>query len=513
VALVITRMGAGLLVRAAPGAELEVCPSGCAYSSVQDAVDIAVEGDLIKVAQGTYTGVHARTSVTQVVTVDVPVSIRGGYTTANGFADPPDPVAYPTVLDAEGQGRVIYVAEDVTVTLEGLQLTGGDGAGLGGGGGPTFLDAGGGIYAERGVHVTIRDCTIAANRSAAAGGAYFSRNAVLTLQDSLITGNVAVTGNAGGVYVYSPLVATIKRNTIASNTAGFNAGGLYVAYGFSDSVISENTIVSNAAGHDAGAIFMASAATLRDNVLAHNRAGFSGGAVYINGRSPLVASNRVFDNVAANWGGGIYVYAPATLQANTIISNAAGAGGGGLHLHDSKDRLENNVVAGNRIGAGRSGAGIYVWSGAPRFFHTTVAENVGGDGSGIYAVKFTATPGSPSLTNTILVSQTVGVEAGTGNTVTLEATLWGSGAWANGTDALGLVISSTNVSGDPGFVDPQRWDYHIQSSSDAVDAGTDAGIGVDIDEELRPAGAGPEIGADELWQYVHLPLVTRNVER
>jgi pectin methylesterase-like acyl-CoA thioesterase len=41
-------------------AELHVCPSGCAYSSVQAAVDAASDGDGVKVAGGVYTDVSVR---------------------------------------------------------------------------------------------------------------------------------------------------------------------------------------------------------------------------------------------------------------------------------------------------------------------------------------------------------------------------------------------------------------------------------------------------------------------
>ena len=58
----------------------------------------------------------------------------------------------------------------------------------------------------------------------------------------------------------------------------------------------------------------------------------------------------------------------------------------------------------------------------------TIAGNTGGDGSGLYIVGGAAA----TLTNTILVSQTVGITVAANSTATLIGTLWGSGAWANG---------------------------------------------------------------------------------
>ena len=119
------------------------------------------------------------------------------------------------------------------------------------------------------------------------------------------------------------------------------------------------------------------------------------------------------------------------------------------------------------------------------------------------------------MTNTILVDQTVGINVQSGSTATLEATLWGSGAWANGTDWTGggTIGTTVNLWGDPDFVDPDAGDYHIGPNSDAIDQGLDAGVTNDIDYHPRPYQE-PDIGADEYWppgalKFIYLPIIIR----
>ena len=50
--------------------------------------------------------------------------------------------------------------------------------------------------------------------------------------------------------------------------------------------------------------------------------------------------------------------------------------------------------------------------------------------------------------------------------------------------------------------------YHLQAGSAAIDAGVDAGVTLDIDGQVRPWGAGYDIGADEYGSVLPTPMPT-----
>jgi len=193
-------------------------------------------------------------------------------------------------------------------------------------------------------------------------------------------------------------------------------------------------------------------------------------------------------------GGGVYVItATATISSSQVFSNAADAGGG-LYLNRSNSTLINNIIADNQ--ANTAGSGLCVVSSSPRLLHSTVARNMGGDGSGVYVTDIGSGYSTVVLTNTILVSHTVGITVTAGSTATLEATLW-KGNTTDWGGAGSIITGTVNLWDDPAFVDPDKGDYHIAAASAAVDAGVPAGITTDIDCEARPVGTGYDIGADE----------------
>jgi hypothetical protein len=246
-----------------------------------------------------------------------------------------------------------------------------------------------------------------------------------------------------------------------------------------------------------------------------NTAEHSGGGVYLDlGDGVRLVGNQIYSNTAM-YGGGAYLtnLENVTLAGNEFSNNAAGQIGGGLAFADNLGTiLVNNIVVENQIGSG-DGAGVYA-SGPSKYrlLHTTIARNSGGGGQGIYAERRVTL----WVTNTILVSHTVGVETAFLGTAVLTGTLWGDGVWANITDTVGsdIFTSTADVRGDPVFVDPGNGDYHIGAGSAAINAGVEADVTADIDGEPRPwpPGGGYDIGADEFFFHAYLPLILSEAE-
>ncbi|MGD9029734.1 MAG: right-handed parallel beta-helix repeat-containing protein [Anaerolineae bacterium] len=505
-------------VRADAGDVYCVTPGGGTYAActevfthVQAAVDAAIGSEEIRIAAGTYTGVRNvpvlstdSFTATQVLVITKAVTIRGGYTPSDWTT--PDPAANPTTLDAQGQGRVLVISGNTAPTVEGLRIMGGDATGLGGR--LAERDAGGGVYISEAAP-TISDCVVTSNTAS-------------TTRD----------GWAGGVYLdFSN--ATLSNNTVASNTASTAndgwGGGLYLWS--SNATLIGNTVRGNIAstawtGYGGGVGSRYSDATLIDNVVRGNTASASwtgfGGGLYLRLYSDAtLIGNTVQGNTASGAaqgnGGGLYLrWSDSTLVGNTVVSNTAtlnprsmGHGGGLVVRQSSPVILTNNLVAGNQ--ANTEGSGLWfegtnedLTSG--QLLHNTIAHNGASDGNG--QGVFVGEYATLSSTNTIIADHNgVGITVTAGSTATLEATLWDENGLNTGGSGA-ISTGAVNVLGDPKFVDPSTWDYHLRPGSAAIDRGVDAGVTTDLDGSIRPLGR-PDLGAYEGGRLVYLPLVLR----
>ncbi len=492
------------------------------YGSIQEAIEVSSSpGDVIKI-QGTCDQLNTLGGLSQIVYLTKTVTLQGGWNSDFSVRDVNN---YPTILDAHGGGRGIYALGNITVTLDGLQITGGDSTGLGGA--TNFFEAGSGIYMEH-VHGVFQEIVVHNNYSPYIGGGLFVNQGNIQLINSQVISNTSdwsaagmyinasdglsqivtstISGNecihtgtyGGAVWAYQSHLL-IRHNQIRNNLAG-KGGAMYVSGG--NVAVEENTFEENVSYQKGGAIFIYGPTTVLSNTFQANTSFGEGGALFIYlGASAWIQNNLIAENHAGLDGGAIYWESgnpTMVLKNNVIRANSAAHDGGGLYLRYTNAQLINNVLADNQ--AGWSGGAIFVYLSSPDLYHTTFANNQSGNGTGIYIPNI-GYPGSHlDLFNTIIVDHTIGIFVGFGNSADLQGNLWGSGVWANGTDWQGggvIITNTVNLWGDPDFIAPSLGDYHLGPNSTALDAGIDAGITTDIDGDARPLWLGFDIGADE----------------
>ncbi|MBN1955656.1 MAG: right-handed parallel beta-helix repeat-containing protein [Anaerolineae bacterium] len=394
-------------------------------------------------------------------------------------------------------GGLFAVASDLDVyssTFEANEALAGDGGGIGLARSPA----------------TIAHSAVSANAAAFHGGGIAALEGTLGLLDSRVYSNTAGV-NGGGVYAWHSSDFSLAGSVVTGNQAGQLGGGLSVDAAPVN--VSSSVVDSNHAALGGGLYLSQSTGSIDHNRIANNQAQAEGGGFYVYGSDSVVEDNEVVSNTAVLWGGGLVVDAgtailrrngvsgnsaqqdgggivlwesAATLRRNRVTGNVAGQSGGGLYAYRSELWTQNGVVADNQ--AAVAGCGVVLIDSPARLLHDTIAHNGAGSAIGLYADGGT----TAWLTNTIVVSQAVGVYATANASVAVDGVLW----WGNGADSggLGSVVVTREVSGPPCF---EVGGYHITRLSAARDRAVESGLSTDLDGDPRPVGPRPDLGADE----------------
>jgi putative cofactor-binding repeat protein len=464
-------------------------------------------------------------------------------------------------LGVAADGGGVYVWDTASVTLEdnliqnNVALDGPNDAGLVSRGGGIFYEGapdtkavirgntvrwntaghggdgrGGGLYLQ----TVMSDSVVADNDvivnfagdTSGDGGGYYVLDSDVTLEGGRVEGNYASPGGdgrGGGFFVGDSTVAVftaVVSGNVAGGIDGFGRGGGAYITATRASLIGNHFIQNRAVLYDpwpgsGGGVeaHNSPASLFQGNLFDGNGAPVYGGALFLQASDGVtLRGNTLRGNTALHGGGGYVLYSDGqAFEANQIVGNAA-TDGAGLFLYDSSAALDNNLLADNEVTAASEGNTLAIHGDEARMRHNTIVRN--GPGAGIQVSSYWGGTGSAVLTNTILLSHTVGISVSAGSAATLVDTLWGAGPWANGQDwgGAGTIATGTlNLWGDPAFVDAAVGDYHITPASDALNRGVDTGLASDIDFQPRPYLA-PDLGADELWPprtLLYLPLIRR----
>ncbi len=128
------------------------------------------------------------------------------------------------------------------------------------------------------------------------------------------------------------------------------------------------------------------------------------------------------------------------------------------------------------------------------------------------------TGGAISLVNNTIVSHTYGIEGvdlfGPSEAVVLDYTLLYGNTEDVGPEAGESITNTHTVAGNPHFLAPETYDFHLMPNSAAIDGGDPAGVppapAMDIEGAPRPYGPRVDIGAYE-WrgQGALLPVILK----
>lgn len=271
--------------------------------TIQSAINVAINGDMILVAPGTY--LENLNFMGKAITVQ---SVKG-------------PAV--TIIDGGGLGAVVTFSTGETnaTVLHGFTIQNGN------------LSEGAGIAVE---------------------------SSSPTISGNIITHNGGCNGAGIGIGFGSPIVSknTISFNKQAGCSGGIGGGGISVR-GASSAQILGNTIVNNNTGSDGGGISLFAAGTplIQANVIRNNKSFGNGGGIVMFNQSDANIIDNVIGNNTAFDGGGIYWLVPSGDRGPYLINNTISANNAtstdGSEIY--ADGFDINAIVSNTIIIGRKG--------------------------------------------------------------------------------------------------------------------------------------------------------------
>jgi len=300
------------------------------YTTIQLAIDAAVNGDTVLVAPGAY-----------VENID----FKGKAITvmsSNG--------AEKTIIDGSQNGNSIATfktGEGLNSILDGFCVQNGS------------AGEGGGVFCDNASSPTIMNCVITANTANYNGGGICCKNmSSPMITECTITGNIVSLYYGGGVYSIVNSSPTIIGCAIMNNMAHSHGGGIYC---------------------DDATLLTVADCCINGNTITYG----TGGGIACFSSTINVSNCNINSNTAYSHGGGIYVYnCNSTVINCTMIDNSAYYLAGGICCDTTSMTVVNSILRGS---TSNSGPEIWIGAGTSSSTVTISYSNLEGGQSSVQA--------------------------------------------------------------------------------------------------------------------------------
>jgi hypothetical protein len=449
--------------------------------TIQEAINLAVSGDTVLVASGTYAGV-SNTNL-DFFGKNIVLQSSGG--------------AVATIIDCENvefrRGLYLHSGENSTAKIIGFTITRGAHRGGGiycSGSAPIIencvlsynyaYDGGAAIRCDSGASITLRNSTLSFNYSGVREKAQAKAG-----ENKLKPSPEVAFGQGGAICVDSGSSAVITSTLFQYNTSDEMGGALYVRFGnltVDSCTFKDNSVFGSTTGGGALFVDTGGVSTFSNCNFTHNHAGeASGGAILLRKSAPTF-SNCIIDSNYCWLGNGGAVKAilgasGAFVKCNFVANYNESGFGGAIYCFGASPSFDTCLIVDNYcspFGLDGGGGAICADTGStPQLTHCTVTRNFTTD----------SLPGAAmlSVASTPIIMNSIVVHNGVGGSIIGPATLSCTDVWGNdGGDWIDSIADQQNISGnlsaDPLFCDTANDQFTLLDTSSCLPANNTCGV-------------------------------------
>ncbi|MGV3460441.1 MAG: choice-of-anchor Q domain-containing protein [Flavobacterium sp.] len=224
-----------------------------------------------------------------------------------------------------------------------------------------------------------------------------------------------------------------------------------------------------------------------------------GGGMYIANSAGVIRNVLVKGSRANNRGGAIYIEQSSTIFINTTLLWCYAGEGGGIYTYNSSARISNSIINSCYAGLNTGGGGaIAVEANYPVLQNCVVYDNyTSGSAGSAFSIKAYS---GLHLMNCIAHDNGLGLTKLTGTNSAI--TFYNSNVQVNGVSG---NSGGGNISADPKFVNPSRFDFRLKADSPSINTGKNQYVDDTIDRAGNPRINGDTVDMGP-YEYYAVPV-------